>query len=466
MPLVAQETTTNEDRSSVDSAKSTVIAKVTGVDHCSWGDQTPVVKTGDHLVAGQSLQLNSGVAEITFDIGVRVILQSPASFSLDSSKCIRLDTGKLTAEVTRTEARGFKVLTPDATFVDQGTEFGVEVAPGGSSRVHVFKGEVDFALNPKTGVTLPTQRMLANSGARLEGDAPSVTFIKDTGESFMRSMSQTQRDQHVVAYWRFEDHPVGTLLPDTHRNTQVVRATLDSSFNGNDLFTYNTLTRPVFSEDVPAEVVLQSGNLNRGCLDNTEAPYPATTRDVYTYSPFNHASPIDIQRITPAQWTIESSIKLKDLGRVQTFIGRDDGPVHVRTPARLAFQTTIDGQLAIRYQDLENRTHEAISENFVLETNRWYHVAAVSDGHQLKLYADSLDGRGYQLVAAHELPTEGSTALGNGGADAQWTVGRGKARNGYPGEWFKGWIDEVRISDIALEPSYLLFSENKAVSNP
>ena len=120
------------------------VAKITGSADCNWCNAKPNLKIGDGLSVGQTFELASGVSEITFDVGARVILQSPASFSIDSSKSIRLAHGKLTAEITSARAHGFTVVTPDATFVDQGTEFGVEVAPGGGSRVHVFKGEVDL----------------------------------------------------------------------------------------------------------------------------------------------------------------------------------------------------------------------------------------------------------------------------------------------------------------------------------
>ena len=83
----------------------------------------------------------------TFDVGAKVILQAPASFRLESGTSARLEMGKATTEITTAAARGFKIRTPQATFVDQGTEFGVEVSPGGSSRVHVFKGCVDVAVN-------------------------------------------------------------------------------------------------------------------------------------------------------------------------------------------------------------------------------------------------------------------------------------------------------------------------------
>ena len=369
------------------------VAKVTAGIDCIWNNAKLNLKTGDGIAAGQSLQLASGVAEITFDVGVRVIVQSPAAFSIDS-KSIRLDHGKLTAEITNVEAHGFKVVTPDATFVDQGTEFGVEVAPGGNSRVHVFRGEVDLALSKKAGLALPAQRMLANSGARLEGDAPHVTFVEETGEAYLRSMDQSERDLHVMAYWRFEDHPVGTLLPDTNENTSVTCATVDSSFNGNDLFTYSYMTRPVFSNDVAAAVIPENGRPNQSCLDNTEYPGPAPTRDVYTCSSFSHASPTDLQRATPAQWTVEASIKMVELGRVQTFVGRDSAEVHVNIPPRLAFQVTAEGHLALRFMDTDNRRHEAVADDFTITPGRWYHVVGISDGRQLRLYANALDGAG------------------------------------------------------------------------
>ena len=48
-----------------------------------------------------------------------------------------------------------QILTPEATFVDQGTEFGVEVSPGGSSKVHVFQGLVDVDLKAREGRPAP-----------------------------------------------------------------------------------------------------------------------------------------------------------------------------------------------------------------------------------------------------------------------------------------------------------------------
>jgi hypothetical protein len=446
------------------SRENPVVARLSAAVNCDWDSASPP-NIGDAIKTGQPLKLVSGFAELRFDIGARVLLQSPVAITVDSPKCIRLESGKLTAEITRNEARGFKVLTPDGAFVDQGTEFGVEVPPSGGSRVHVFKGEVDLALGNQPKAV--AHRLVANTGARMDPEASNVTFFQDTGETFVRSMDQSERDLHVLAYWRFEDHPVGTLLPDTHSNREVVVATVDSSFNGNDLYTFLTHTRPTFSEEVPAASVPQSGSSNRSCLDNTEFPGPASTRDLYTHSKFSHSSPIDIQRISPEKWTIEASIRIMETGRTQTFVGRDPGNQQTdrsRIPC-LAFQITDDGHPAIQFKDSDGRVHSASAADFTVEPDHWYHVAAVSDGKQILLYMNSIDGHGYQLIAKTSLPAEGSTALAGGDANAAWSLGRGLARNGTAGQWFRGWIDEVRICDVSLQPSDFLFFESKSGSN-
>jgi hypothetical protein len=59
-------------------------------------------------------------------------------------------------------ARGFSVLTPHATLIDHGTEFGIRTDAGGNANVHVMKGEVELRhANGKAPVRLMTQEMTA-----------------------------------------------------------------------------------------------------------------------------------------------------------------------------------------------------------------------------------------------------------------------------------------------------------------
>ena len=442
----------------------TAVAQLIRTAGCRWADVDSV--HGDRLVVGQSLHLASGVAEIHFDVGVKVVLQAPAAFRIESAKSARLDRGKLTASITTDAGHGFRIDTPEAVYVDQGTEFGVEVSPGGSSRACVFKGCVDVAAK---GQESATKQLTADQGVRVEDDGQDMTFIEDRGESFIRSLDEADRDRHTIAYWRFEDRPLGTALPHTERNKNPVRATTDSSFNGNDLFAWNPELPPRISGEAQSGAVPQTGAANRGCLDTTELqPRPGMSpnhSDLYTKSRFSHAAPLDAQAIAPAQWTIEVSVKAKSLGgALQTFVGRDgcdryssEGPGWI--PPRLAFQITKGNRFAIRFVDCDNRTHEAVGDKLPLEAGHWYNLAATNDGRTLRLYVDAIDGKGYGLQAQIDLPNTGSTALGSGSNDAEWSIGRGRDQTtGKPGEWFEGWIDEVRISDEALEPSEFLFA--------
>ena len=108
-------------------------------------------------------------------------------------------------------------------------------------------------------------------------------------DSFIRSVDEADRDRHVVAYWRFEDSPLGGDLPHTMQNQRSVRATIDSLFNGNDLFAYTDLSHPSFLCDVPAPpVVGRSGQAEPWLLGQSARP-PGQTRNLYTHSAFSHA---------------------------------------------------------------------------------------------------------------------------------------------------------------------------------
>jgi hypothetical protein len=437
--------------------KAVAVARLTRTAECHWGGEVSPPELGASLVAGQKIDLSSGAFELVFDVGVRSVIQGPARLDLVAPGRVLLHTGKMTSEILRPEARGFEVQTSKGSVIDLGTEFGVEVTPSQYVAVHVFQGEVLVERPAGPSETACRQQLRGEEGLRIEGGLSTPWLVKEPGENFMRTIDDAERNPHVVAYWRFEDQPLGSVLPDTMHNTKPVRATVDSSFNGNDLYTYSVEDRPTFVRRVPSVVVPQTGSPNRFCLDTTDEK---GIRNVYTHSEFSHAAPLDLQKIAPSQWTIEASVNVAKLGEgVQTFVGRDtyytlrDRP----EPPRLAFQINSQRRFAITYYDVADRRHEAIAEGPVVETNRWYHVAATSDGRTLRLYVDILDGRGYLLRASADLPAQGSTALGKGADDAEWSIGRG--RNGTdPGQRFHGLIDEVRLSDVALSPSGFLFA--------
>jgi hypothetical protein len=118
-----------------------VIARITDSHSAQWQDGA-VLPVGRSLLAvGQKLSLVSGLVEISFDNGARVLLEGPAELTLDSPVRATLAHGQLTAEIPE-QAIGFTIQTPMVNVVDLGTKFGVRVSPKGMTDVAVFSGEV------------------------------------------------------------------------------------------------------------------------------------------------------------------------------------------------------------------------------------------------------------------------------------------------------------------------------------
>ena len=102
------------------------------------GPISPVV--GEQMVQG-AYHLLHGRAKLHFDSGALVMVESPARFTLDCADQMTVHSGQVMAYCDA-DAHGFAIQTPDAAFVDLGTEFGVHVIPDQESQLHVFKGEV------------------------------------------------------------------------------------------------------------------------------------------------------------------------------------------------------------------------------------------------------------------------------------------------------------------------------------
>ena len=108
---------------------------------------------------GDKFALASGLMEITYDTGAKVILQGPVTYEVESRTGGFMSIGKLTARLEKkAEEAGnpkspiphppsaFVVRTPTAIVTDLGTEFGVEVSKNGYTVSHVFRGSVKLQL--------------------------------------------------------------------------------------------------------------------------------------------------------------------------------------------------------------------------------------------------------------------------------------------------------------------------------
>lgn len=275
----------------------------------------------------------------------------------------------------------------------------------------------------------------------------------------------------TIAYWRFEEGPADGPVTKPY-------GALDSSGNGYDLdpWTAGDWAGFAYRTDVPLATVPQTGAANSFSVRNTGG-YPGMATD----------STDAIRTITPAAFTIEAMFKLENGGH-KTIVGRDSrGSATVNGDnAALYFQTMPNNTLAIKFCDVQGYWHEAISAaniftGFDPGTNPnadgvpWYYMAAISDGSTLSLYlANVTDGTALQLIAQNDMTTTPdntdralTAGTGDGGDwDAgNWTVGRGMWAGGHADRAF-GFIDEVRISDVALGLEYLLVNSRIAAWNP
>jgi hypothetical protein len=132
-------------------------ATLAGAANAVWQTEPVPMNTGAVLPAGKPLRLTSGLAELTFDGGVRVILEGPAELTPIDGRTATLTHGKLRARVPH-GAEGFRVRSAGVNVTDLGTEFGMSVArAAGVAEVHVFDGKVEVGLPSSSGGEKPVQ---------------------------------------------------------------------------------------------------------------------------------------------------------------------------------------------------------------------------------------------------------------------------------------------------------------------
>jgi hypothetical protein len=213
------------------------VGRITGMVDCVWEEagtmgQRPGARgqepektihyplsTNSPVAIGDRFALRSGLLEISYTIGAKVILQGPVTYEVDSAAGGYLAIGKLTARLEASGGRQspvdkavsdtrslhkqeanaprspstapsplFTISTPTAIVTDLGTEFGVEVDKLGATQSHVFRGSVELRAIASNRESNPVIRLLrANDTVRVErsnGDSqPRIVEIKASNAS-------------------------------------------------------------------------------------------------------------------------------------------------------------------------------------------------------------------------------------------------------------------------------------------
>ena len=239
-----------------------IVGQITGMADCKWSVDSGHNNLKSSVALGDRLAIRSGLLEITYNSGAKVILQGPVTYEVESAAGGYLAIGKLTARLEKKEnelpspacGRGgggeggqnspavnrlsssihhpsfsiqhsFVVRTPMAIVTDLGTEFGVEVGEKGDTTSHVFRGKVSLTpLNRGHTERRDDVILEANQSAcvKIPSDGshsrPEVLRSSDSSARFVRSMPASIKQQvkaseayadlvlslHPAVYYRME----------------------------------------------------------------------------------------------------------------------------------------------------------------------------------------------------------------------------------------------------------------------
>lgn len=145
---------------------SKAVAMLNRVADAVWQQPGENPRLGAPLEPGW-LRLKSGLVQIVFYSGARLVMEGPAELQLVSPGEIVCLGGRLIAEVPP-PAKGFRVRTPRMNVTDLGTVFGVDVGAR-ETELHVFKGSVEFQSPARSA----SQNMLEGQAVIADGAAPA-----------------------------------------------------------------------------------------------------------------------------------------------------------------------------------------------------------------------------------------------------------------------------------------------------
>ena len=408
---------------------SKAVAMLNLVIDAQWSSAGDTPQPGAPLDPGW-LRLKSGLAQVVFYSGARVVIEGPAEIQIISPSEATCRVGRLTAEVPP-EARGFRIATPRMNVTDLGTVFGLDVKEG-ATELHVFKGSVEF----QAAIGAAKQSLQEGSGAVADGSRPPRLITANAAE--FASLFELQKksvaaessryDHWRAASRRLNDDP--SLLvhfdfehaaPSDWRLHNVRGAVPDGTVVG--------------CQWVEGRWPMKSALEFRGVSDRVRLSVPG-----------------EFASLTMAAW-----VRVQGLDRQFNSLfmcdGFDAGTLH--------WLIRNDGVLGLTVIGPRPGNYQIVASPSVLELGQfglWLHVAVVLDGNA-KRVSHYVNG---QLVSEKALKIQppfrvGTAELGNWNARGFPDNDPSMIRN------FSGAMDEFCLFNRALPPSEIraLYSSDK-----
>jgi len=417
------------------------IARVVRTVDADWGGRSPSLCDRAELRSGEALELRSGLAEIEFRSGARVILEGPSLLESLAEHGAALSLGRLSAQVPPT-AHGFALQSPWGRIVDLGTEFGLSTLDDGTCEVHVFSGRIEVWPGGAADASAPSE-IAAGQALRLSrgpGGAVRVEPVPLEPGRFVRALPKPDSGSVAAMRRLAAQHP---------------RLIHHYSFEGTTpLERYRDQCGSLHL----MEVVMCDGR-GQGRLRSAVRGFDATTNAVAPHRAVagGNTSGVALQSDPvfqpPPEMTIELLLRVRALqgnaeGAIASALATRDGPRHCSV-----FLAAVDGGHLGQLMDVDAPWVEC-EEDFVFIPEHWYYVASTFrvefEQTRVNTYVANLSQGEWALsrIVKDQLMSGIPVASRLG-------IGKGFDSGGAHSYPWSGELDEVAIYDAVLDPATL-----------
>lgn len=362
--------------------------------------------TGDSIKPGE-YELTHGLVQFSLANDVKILVEAPARFRVDSPLLMALHEGRLSANVPP-QGIGFTVETPGSEVIDHGTEFGVEVDSKSQSEIHVFKGEVEVKAHE---AFVESVRLITDQATRVDAESGESSGIAIAPERFVRSFdepiryySQEVRKLNPVVYYRMAISDDGITLLD--RSVNLIHGRIERGEMVESAFAMGQIGLSLRLQGVSTKAYAMVPD------------YPKATEDLLSVVGWVYAES------RPTWASIAKNFAFDEIG--QFHLGLKD----------------YEGGLEVQVREADGGT-VFVGESEPIPLGEWQHVAFVADGEFVCLYRNGKEvaREPYEGLAVPTFP-----ALGIG----RKLRGKGnREQEGTDGYW-DGRIDELAIFNHAL----------------
>jgi hypothetical protein len=409
------------------------VAILMGTVDASFGNgELQPLKNGGILPLGE-LRLESGIAEIEFYSGTRIILEGPSVLDLTSENSGTLREGRIRAHIPR-QAHGFTLTTPQVEIIDQMSEFGVSIEPGSHlTEIHCFNGNLAIHAPPaqqkakllRSLFQGEAMRIQTTGIRRIEANPMAFVSYQDIAHSSLENstlrhtkwthlVERMRADADILALYTFEDQGP--------RERQLVNQTVYK-----EMFTHGAIV---------------------GCRW-TNGRWPS--KGALEFSRASDRIRIDARGETQQAVTLNAWVRIDAPPKQHqvTLLSSDS-----KTPGAIEWSILRDGKIRFSLRvNTKNKLYSYTSPVAITTSaiHKWHHLVTIYDlvNNSVKHFLNGKEISSASIPKKHSIPVAlGDLEIGN--CAGKLSNGKRPVRN------LTGRIDELAIFGRALDTNEVI----------